>query len=101
MADTFQTRDGQPVEDGETATFSLRYGDYTVENAELAEALIGDPVVVKLTGTVRAFDQVERVYDEEGIAIGKTSERRWEILTGDPQHPAVGFLPENVLTKTG
>lgn len=37
-----------------------------------------------ITGTVRAF--------------GQDGETRWELLTGDPQWPAIGFDPEFVLT---
>ena len=85
MATSFKARDGSVIKDGETATLKLAY-DY-------------EEVVA--TGVVRAFEHVERVYDDEGIAVGKTSEVRWEISTDDPQHPAIGFLPSNVLTKTG
>lgn len=83
MAASFKTQDGKTVRDGDVVTLSLRKGTSEIEQ----------------TGKVRRFDHVERVYDEEGIAVGKTSEERWEISTDDPQHPAVGFLPENVLTK--
>ena len=85
MAASFKAQDGQIVSDGDVVTLTLRKGDSEIEQ----------------TGTVRRFDHVERVYDEEGIAIGKTSEERWEISTDDPQHPAVGFLLENVLTRSG
>jgi len=78
---TFKTQEGKSVADGSAVTLDLAYSYETVS----------------VTGTVRAFDHVERVYDEEGIAVGKTSEQRWEILTGDPAYPAVGFLPENVI----
>ena len=50
-----------------------------------------------LTGTLRKFEQADRVYDEEGIAIGKETSEHWEILTGDPTYPAVGIVPEQVL----
>lgn len=80
---SFKTNDGQTVSDGEAVTLELRKGELSIT----------------VTGTVRQFDHVERVYDDEGIAIGKTSEPRWEISTDDPQHPAIGFLLENVLTR--
>lgn len=80
---SFTARDGTEIEDGEAGTFSLAHGSETIEVA----------------GTVRRFDHVERVYDEEGIAVGKTSEERWEIVTGDPTYPAVGIRPENVLAR--
>ncbi len=79
----FKTKDGTPVKDGEQTTLVLMY-DYEE---------------VEVTGTVSQFDHVERVYDEEGIAVGKTTEKRWEVVTDDPHNPAVGFLPENVKTK--
>jgi hypothetical protein len=85
MADNFKTQDGQTVSDGDKARLVLMY-DY-----EAVEAV----------GTVRRFEQVERVYDEEGIAVGKTSTKHWEIVTGDAHHPAIGFLPENVKTRLG
>jgi hypothetical protein len=68
----FLARDKSKISDGETATLDLAY----------------DTDIVTATGVVRAFK------DENG-------ETRWEISTDDPQHPAIGFLPQNVLTKTG
>jgi hypothetical protein len=85
MAKTVKTQDGSVITDGEKVTLTLRHGE--------------TERVVK--GVVRAFEHVERVYDDEGIAVGKTSEIKWEVLTGDPQYPAIGFLPENVLTRSG
>ncbi len=85
MAASFKTKDGTVVKDGDKGTFSLAKGTSTIE----------------VEGTIRHFNHIERVYDEEGIAVGKTSEERWEITTGDPQYPAVGVLPENVLGRLG
>jgi len=91
MTTSFESRDGKTIKDGAKTTLILVKGsEQTNDYSERA-----------VTGTVRAFEHVERVYDDEGIAIGKTSEVRWEISTDDPQHPAIGFLPSNVLTKTG
>ena len=83
MATSFKAGDGAKISDGDKGTFSLRKGELTIE----------------VKGTIRRFDHVERVYDEEHIAVGKTTEERWEIVTGDPAYPAVGILPENVLAK--
>jgi hypothetical protein len=91
MAASFKARDGKAVTDGQKTTLTLVKG--SEETHDYSER--------EVKGTVRAFEHVERVYDEEGIAIGKTSETKWEITTGDPVYPAVGFLPENVLTRTG
>jgi len=85
MAKTIKAKDGSEITDGDKTTLTLLHGT--------TERVVG--------GTVRAFEHVERVYDEEGIAVGKTSETKWEVLTGDPQYPAVGFLPESVLTRSG
>jgi hypothetical protein len=67
---TFRAEDGNVVTDGDVTTLTVRHG--------AAERVV--------TGTVRAFEQ-------EG-------EIRWEISTGDPQHPAIGFLPEAVVRRT-
>jgi len=99
MATSFKAKDGSTVSDGDQVTLLLRYGDYTEDHERAGHGTAGEPVGVKVSGTVREFDHVERVYDEEHIAIGKSSEKRWEIVTDDPQHPAVGFLPENVLAR--
>jgi len=101
MAASFKAHDGSKISDGDQVTLLLRYGDYTEdhERAHPEYAKAGEPVGVKVSGIVREFDHVERVYDEEHIAIGKSSEKRWEIVTDDLQHPAVGFLPENVLAR--
>ena len=89
MPVTCETLDGKLITDGAYAELTLSKG-FGVGYSER---------VVK--GIVRAFEHVERVYDDEGIAIGKVSEIRWEISTDDPQHPAIGFLPENALTRSG
>ena len=82
MARKFTTIDGKSVTDGATVRLTVLKGENELT----------------YKGTVRAFDHVERVYDDEGIAIGKTSEERWEISTTDPMHPAIGLVPENVKT---
>lgn len=84
MADSFKARDGSEIADGDSGTYELAY----------------DTASVLVTGTIRKFDHVERVYDDEGIAVGKTSEPRWEILTDDPMWTAVGIKPENVIRVT-
>lgn len=58
----------------------------------------GDYSESTLKGKVRSFEQVERIYDKDGIAVDKTIEVHWEMLTDDPIYPAVGFLPENVVS---
>lgn len=60
----------QDLHQGETVELTLKKGD-----SELAP----------IRGTLRTFR------DDEG----KT---RWEISTGDLHHPAVGFVPSNVVT---
>lgn len=86
---SFKTRNGESVEDGAKVTLVLMYGD----------------LEVTAKGVVRQFDHIEPVYEDDPdlgrIVTGKTSEPRWEISTDDPQHPAIGFLPENVKTKIG
>jgi hypothetical protein len=88
--------DGKTIKDGDKVILVLW-------SAEHRNAVTGEPETIEKTvqGTVHSFVQVERVYDKEGIATGKTSETRWELLTDDPNYPAIGFLPENVKTKTG
>ena len=66
-----KTRDGKTVTDGQKTTLTLQHGTHERE----------------VKGTVRSFEQ--------------DGETRWEIVTDDDQWPAVGFLPENVLTRTG
>ncbi len=94
---TFKTQDGDKVSDGEEATLVLVYDGGIDPTGIRAERY----AYVEAAGTVRQFEQVERVYDEEGIAVGKTSEKHWELVTDDAKHPAIGFLPENVKTKIG
>lgn len=50
-----------------------------------------------VSGTIRGFDQVTRILDDEGYAVDRITDPRWEIVTGDPWYPAIGFLPEHVL----
>jgi hypothetical protein len=87
--------DGKMVADGDEVTLILW-------SAEHRNAVSGQQETIEKTahGIVHSFEQVDRVYDNEGIATGKTSETRWELLTGDPAYPAIGFLPESVKTKT-
>lgn len=84
---SFKTQAGKIVKDGDTVTLTLRKGSLEITQH----------------GTVRAFDHIEPVYEDDPdlgrIVTGKTKEPKWEISTDDPQHPAVGFLPENVLSS--
>jgi len=98
---SFKTRDGKVVRSGETVTLVLRKGDYNADHERAGIGKEGDPVKIEVTGVVSQFEHVERVYDDEHIAVGKAIEPKWEISTDDPQHPAIGFLPENVLTRSG
>ena len=66
--DTCETQDGKQINDGVKLTLSLQHGT----------------TVREVKGKVRAFES--------------DGETRWEILTNDPLRPAIGFLPENVLT---
>lgn len=100
MTTTFEARDGAIVSDGAALSLTLRHGEYDEEHERRGVGKAGDPVEVAVRGVVRRFEQVERVYDEEGIAVGKRVEVHWEVVTGDPRCPAVGFLPENVLTAS-
>lgn len=85
---------GQVIADGDQVTVVLARGKKTPDDTRNPNGDYSERTVV---GTVRAFDHVERVYDEEHIAVGKTSEVKWEILTGDQSYPAIGFTPESVL----
>jgi hypothetical protein len=64
-----KARDGSVIQDGAAVMLELAY----------------DTDSVFAAGVVRSFT------DEDG-------QTRWEISTEDPQHPAIGFLPQNVLT---
>jgi hypothetical protein len=66
---TCQGQDGQLIRDGDTTTLLLQHGS--------SERVA--------TGTVRAFEQ--------------DGDIRWEVSTNDPQHPAIGFLPEQVVKR--
>jgi hypothetical protein len=108
MATSFKARDGTKISDGDTGTFELAHGYYAEVHERVSQSnredypvpvKAGDPVIVRVTGTIHRFDHVERVYDEEHIAVGKTTEERWEIVTDDPNYPAVGITPENVLAR--
>ena len=105
MAASFKTQDGTTVSDGDTVTLVLRKGDYNEDHERAGIGKAGEPVKIEVTGTVRTFDHLEPTYEVDPdfgrVMVGKTSEPKWEISTDDPQHPAIGFLPENVLTRTG
>ena len=89
---SFKTQDKKSVSDGDEVTLVLLYdGGEHPDRERYGE--------ITATGVVRNFEQVERRYDEEGIAVGKTSTKHWELVTGDANYPAIGFLPENVKTK--
>jgi hypothetical protein len=76
---TSKTRDGKLITDGAYAELTLLHGERSeIEHGAYERTL---------KGIVRAFDQ--------------DGETRWEISTDDPQHPAIGFLPESVLTRSG
>lgn len=67
-----ETNDGKLLTDGAyVKDLQLRHGQDTR----------------RVSGIIRAFEQ--------------DGETRWEISTGDEQWPAVGFLPENALTRSG
>ena len=93
MATSFTTSNDVTVNDGDEITLVLLYRGGEDQVAE-----------VEVTGTVHRFDHVEPVYADDPdfgrIISGKTSEERWELLTDDPQYPAIGFLPENVLVRS-
>jgi beta-lactam-binding protein with PASTA domain len=84
---TFSTKDGQSVADGDTVTLTLSKGSSEARPDTLTGESRADYSERSITGTVRSFEQ--------------DGETRWEISTDDPQHPAIGFLPGNALTKTG
>jgi hypothetical protein len=93
--------------DGDKGTFSVAHGYYAPIHETVSQTnredypepvKAGDPVIIKVTGTLRRIDHVERVYDDEGIAVGKTTTEFWEIQTGDPTYPAVGVRPEDILS---
>lgn len=97
MAGSFKARDGKTIKNGDEGTFQLAKGVYARVHEQQGMGLVGEPVIVEVTGTIRHFDQIDRVYDEEHIAVGKRTEEHWEIVTDDPNYPAVGVRPENVL----
>ena len=63
--------------DGDTATLKLRPGAYLEDYHDAS--LRGKPIERSVTGTIHSFEQ--------------DGETRWEISTGDPKHPAIGFDP--------
>jgi hypothetical protein len=70
--------------DGDRATLALRPGAYPEDHPD--PELRGQPIERSVTGVVRSFEQ-------EG-------ETRWEISTDDPQHPAIGFVPDTAVLTT-
>jgi hypothetical protein len=87
MAD-FETKDGKTVSSGKTYTLTLCKGvDQYVVQPDGTVLSHGDYSERKVRGLVQVFDQ--------------DGETHWEIKTGVPQYPAIGFLPENVLTHSG
>ncbi len=62
MAASFKTQDGRTVNDGDTTTLTLVYDGGEHSQRERY-------AYIEMTGTVRQFEQFERVYDDEGIAI--------------------------------
>jgi cell division septal protein FtsQ len=100
-AKALKTKDGKAAKDGDKGTFTLQHGVYEKVHEQLppdsdSYGKAGEPVLRKVKGTIRHFEQAERVYDEEGIAVGKRTEEHWEIVTDDG---AVGFLPEHLLSR--
>jgi len=98
---SFKALDGTSVSDGDTVTLRLFKGtDTPMVATGGGELPHGDYSESELTGTVRAFDHIDRIFDEEGYAVDKKVTASWEISADDPQHSAIGFLPERVLTAT-
>lgn len=54
----------------------------------------------KATLTLRHGD-TERVVKGKIREFEQDGETRWEIETGDEHHPAIGFVPENVISVEG
>lgn len=57
-----------------------------------------------VTGTVRKFETVDKIYAKlpdgsRGEQIDSVTSEHWEIETGDPQHPAIGFDPATAKFK--
>lgn len=80
---------GKYIADGDEVTLTL----WTATHLN-AVTRATEEISKTISGTVHSYEQVERIYDDEGIAVGKTTETHWELLTGDPNYPAIGFLPE-------
>jgi hypothetical protein len=80
---SFKAADGKTVTEGKAALV-LRHGD----------------TERKVKGTVRAFEpHTEQIADLEAKleALRADNVTRWEIATADA---TIGFLPENVLSRT-
>ena len=83
------TQDGKALTDGMTVSgLQLQHGS----------------IVRTVSGTVRAF----HVNDAQIIATQALLDSliagnivAWEVSTTDPNYPAIGFLPENALTRSG
>lgn len=66
------------MQDGDVIKLKLRPGAHSDTHPD--PALRGKQFDRSVTGPVRSFVQ--------------DGETRWEVLTGDPQHPAIGFIPD-------
>lgn len=79
------------VQDGDQVELILRPGAYPHDYFD--KELAGKPFERTVKGTVRRFERVDRVLDNEGYAVDKIVTERWEVVTGDPAYPAIGFDP--------
>lgn len=70
---------------GDQVTLVLSKGSREKRKSTISDEELADYSEREVTGTVRSFYQ-----------DGQTC---WEISTGDPQYPAIGFDPENVTVK--
>ena len=75
------------VQDGDTITLVLRPG-----RRETAPGVF-DEFERTVRGRVRRFWTEERWDPLTGEQV-EFAEERWEVETGDPQYPAIGFNPE-------
>jgi len=84
----FTAADGAIVVDGDKLILTLAKGSEATNDYSTRE----------VKGKVRAYEHVDRVLDDDGYAVDKVVTVVWEIGTGDPRYPAIGFRPENVLS---
>lgn len=85
MAKSLKAKDGRTVSDGGKVKLTLQHGD--------AERVV--------RGTVHAFEPNTAQIAElkaQLKALQADNRTRWEVETDDPAQPAVGFLPEHVLS---